>query len=327
MDFMELKELFLEKNPDYSNDVSNFLFYMQTIREFKPHQQEIMVNGIKSEDIIESLRYYVERGQIKKQAPAKKYFVAIGQLFEYVLNNSNYQNSDLMNELANPSSREKSYKGKTIKFVEKFDMLKPKESFSTLDRDSIDKLTIWCDSVVEKYLGKGERIDDTDFKRIVAALCMKLMILIGITYREARKLKYEDLDPQTNVIQVNGFGIRLPLKLSVQFQNYVRYFNEFVHSDHLFVDIEGNQWGEATTDSGMPNYMKTAIQQTNLTGIVKFGITQLIKSGVNDSVIMKLTGASQELLSSCLHEVQNKDVEWDKYINSKIVTTDYYYML
>ena len=66
MEFMELKELFLEKNPDYGNDVSNFLFYMQTVREFKPHQQEIMVNGINTEDIIESLKYYVERGQIKK---------------------------------------------------------------------------------------------------------------------------------------------------------------------------------------------------------------------------------------------------------------------
>jgi len=95
----------------------------------------------------------------------------------------------------------------------------------------------------------------------------------------------------------------------------------------LFVGANGEQWGDATSDSGIPNFMKTAIQQTNITGMVKYGITQLIKSGVNDSIIMKLTGASRELLNSCLVDVQSNNIEWEQYINSKIVTTECYYQL
>lgn len=139
MEFMELKERFLHNNPDYSNDVTNFLNYIQTVREFKlPPQQDFMVNGMNTEQIIESLKYYIDLGQIKKVEPAKKYFVAIGQLFEYVLNNSNYQNDDFQRELANPVTREKSYSRKTNNFINKYDKLKPKESLTRLELPCIE---------------------------------------------------------------------------------------------------------------------------------------------------------------------------------------------
>ena len=91
----------------------------------------------------------------------------------------------------------------------------------------------------------------------------------------------------------------------MQFQGYKKYRDLFLTSDYLFVNIDGKQWGDATSDSGIPNFLNTAIGQTNVTGLIKFGITQLIQSGVNDSVIMKLTGASREILNSCLSNEDN----------------------
>lgn len=328
MEFMELKERFLLSNPDYANDVNNFLNYMQIVREFKlPAQQDFMVNGMNTEQVIESLKYYVDLEQIKKKEPAKKYFVSIKQLFEYVLNNSEYQNDDFLRELANPANREKSYSRKTNDFINEYDKLKDKDQFLKLEYETLCKLIDWCNIAIDKiYLGDQE-IDETEFRRFSAALCMKLIILTGVTYREARKLKINDLDAFRNTVVINDLRIRLPLTLSVQFQKYERYHRHFIKSEFLFVDSKGNQWGEATSDSGIPNFMRTAIQQTNLTGIVKYGITQLIKSGVNDSIIMKLTGASRELLNSCLIDVQSNNLEWEQYINSKIVTTECYYQL
>lgn len=331
-DFESLKEQFLLDNPDYYNDIGNFVKYVRNVRKLKsPEQQVYMVNGITTEEVIASLQYYIDKGQIKKQEPAKKYFVAIKQLFEYVLSNSSYKNDNFLRELANPSTREDSYSRKTNIFVADCSMLYPKESFVRLADHLVSDLISWCDKVIPKEGIFSDNIDATDFRRIVAALCIKLTILAGITYRQSRQIKFCSLNASKNTIAINGFNIRLPLELSVQFQRYAKYRINHLPGEYLFVDPDGCQWGDATSDSGIPNFMKTVIGATNITGIVKYGLIQLIKSGVNDSMIMKLTGASRELLNNCLEDVQgdidNMDPYWDQYINSKLVTTQSYYKL
>lgn len=326
MNFGKLKEQFLIDKPDYSNDIGNFMTYIQQVRKLKvPEQEDFLVNGMTTEQVIQSLKYFIDKGQIKKQEPARKYFVSIGQLFEYVLNNSSYQNDNFLRELANPSTREDSYGRKTNEFIVEYNKLQPKESFGKLEVHLIDKLVEWCDKVLFN-VNYSKKMNDTNFKRVNASLCMKLILLTGVTYRQVRKIMFADLDSSQNTVVINGFRIRLPLKLSLQFQNYQQYRVKFLHSDFLFINFDGSQWGEATSNSGIPNFLKTAIDQTNLTGLVKFGISQLIQSGINDSVIMKFTGASREVLNDCLDDVQN-NIFWEQYINSKLVTTAKYYEL
>ncbi|MEA4987940.1 MAG: hypothetical protein VB095_07760 [Anaerovorax sp.] len=328
MDFVVLKHSFLQANPNYENDVNNFIDYMSSIRGIRlPEQQDFLVNGMTTEHVIDSLKYYIDIGQIKKQEPARKYFVSIKQLFEYVLSNSNYKNDNFKKELANPAVREESYSRKTIQFLEKCEKLEVKEPLEQLENDGISKLIAWCNDVIAMDFSK-ESLSSTSFRRINAALCMKLIIFTGITYRVARQLEFSNLKVETNEITIMNFDIRLPLDLSKQFQRYYSYRVAHLPAQYLFVDIHGNQWGEKTSDSGIPNFMKTAINQTNITGIVKHGLSQLIKCGVNDSVIMKLTGASYELLASCLEDAQEKEQsDWNKYINSKLIMTKNYYEL
>ncbi len=328
MNFMELKDQFLAIHPDYNNDLSNFLTYMQMVRGvILPGQQDLMVGSMNTELVVESLKYFVDTGKIQKKSVASKYFVAIGQLFEYVLNNSRYPNDSFLHELANPATRDKSYVGKTNIFVNRYEKLKSKEVHETFPTSLVKELLVWSDSTIGNILLRDEMINDADFKRIAASLCLKLMIFTGITYRVARSLEFDKLVPTQNTLEINDFRIRLPLVLSTQFQLYAVYHSKFVHSEFLFANADGSQWGEATSDSGIPNYMKIVIQQTNLTGVVKYGILHLIKSGINDSVIMKLTGASRDILKSCLDEAQNRDPGWEEYINSRIVTTELYYEL
>ncbi|MDD2971038.1 MAG: hypothetical protein PHE02_02760 [Lachnospiraceae bacterium] len=326
MNFLELRDQFIIDKPDYTNDVNNFLNYIQKIRKLNIQEQEdFFVSGMSTEQVIQSLKYFVDKGQIKKQEPARKYFVSIGQFFEYILNNSKYKNENFFQELANPSSRENSYSRKTADFVSDYNKLQPKETLDKFDTHLIDDLINWCDEILNKA-DFTNRMTNTNFKRVNAALGMKLILLTGVTYRETRKILYRDLNSDNNTIFINDFRIRLPLKLSVQFQGYKKYRELFLTSDYLFVNIDGEQWGDATSDSGIPNFLNTAIGQTNVTGLIKFGITQLIQSGVNDSVIMKLTGASREILNSCLSNEDNNTF-WEQYINSKLVTTEKYYSL
>lgn len=64
--------------------------------------------------------------------------------------------------------------------------------------------------------------------------------------------------------------------------------------------------GDKTSASGIPSFLKTAILKTTILSISKYGIIQLIKCGINDSVIMNLTGASREIMNDCIYLVLNK---------------------
>ena len=331
MKFLALKEKFISENSDYGNDVSNFMNYMQHVYGLDlPAQQDLLINGMRTELIIKSLRHYVDIGQIKKQEPAKKYFVAIGQLFEFVLSNSDYSNDNLAKELANPSTREDSYSRKTAAFISENVDLLPKESLSALSSEKIKDLIVWCDTRISKDFGKCPEKDETVYKRITACLCIKLMILTGITYREARKIGFANLNAEESTIIINDFTIRLPKKLSVQFREYCNLKTNplLKKSPYLFSDYCGKQWKGSTSVSGIPNFMKTAINETTVTGLIKYGITQLIKNGTNDDVIMKLTGVNKEIIIDCLDDIAKNDRIWGElYINSKITNTDIYYEL
>ena len=53
-----------------------------------------------------------------------------------------------------------------------------------------------------------------------------------------------------------------------------------------------------------------------------YGIGQLLKAGLSDSVIKKITGASDKLIQGCL---LTEDDELKKIINNKIVMAELYY--
>lgn len=329
MDFLTLKDKFLGVYPDYGNDISNFLYYMENIKKLTlPLHQDDLVNSMRTEAIIKSLEYFIEINQIKKQEPARKYFVSVGQLFEFVLSNSDYKNSDLKQELGNPATRVNSYSRKTNEFIDRCKKLSPKETQSPLTDDEVSVLIEWCDKQLIKDFERNEKLDSTRYKRISACLCIKLMILTGITYREARKLCFLDLDIDKSTITINDFIIRLPKMLSCQFREFYKVrtnYDTLKDSVFLFNTIDGKQWGEATSTSGIPGFMKTALSKTTIMSITKYGITQLINSGINDSIIMGLTGASREILNDCIGAMTTVDRE--REINSKIVNTDKYYKL
>ena len=55
---------------------------------------------------------------------------------------------------------------------------------------------------------------------------------------------------------------------------------------------------------------------------MKYGISQLLKAGLSDSIIKKMTGASEKLIQGC---ILREDSEWNRIINNKLVTVELYY--
>ncbi len=128
-----------------------------------------------------------------------------------------------------------------------------------------------------------------------------------------------------NCITVNGFELRLPLKLSVQLGNIKNFVfkRKIVNGKNLiFAGFQGEAWNDITSSSGIPDYMGALIGITSVTSIVKYGISQLLKAGLSDSIIKKMTGASEKIIQGCLLQEDN---ELKQIINAKILMADWYY--
>ena len=90
----------------------------------------------------------------------------------------------------------------------------------------------------------------------------------------------------------------------------------------IFAGFQGEAWNDITSSSGIPDYMGTLIGITSVTSIVKYGISQLLKAGLSDSIIKKMTGASEKIIQGCLLQEDN---ELKQIINAKILMADWYY--
>ncbi len=184
-----------------------------------------------------------------------------------------------------------------------------------------EKILIWAN---EQFITQKWE-DTTSFRKAVAAIGIKMMMLYGITYRELRKIKWNDYNEMYNCITVNGFELRLPLKLSIQLRNIKKFVfdKKIINGKNLiFAGFQGEAWNDITSSSGIPDYMGTLIGITSVTSIVKYGISQLLKAGLSDSIIKKMTGASEKIIQGCLLQEDN---ELKQIINAKILMADWYY--
>lgn len=320
-----LKEEFITKTKDYANDVNNFIDYLDIKRGKNSFYNELIIGGMTSEEVINSLKYLNEEVcRINKKTPAYKYISVIGELFYYILNNSPITNSDFLKQI--DSKRNGSYYRQCTDYINNCSTLIGKEVYSALDDQTVDKLLIWCDDMIFNVINKTDNVLSKDFKHMVAAFFIKTVLLTGVTYREARILKFNSLNIVRNTLEVNNYIFRLPCKMSEQFNAY-KFLCKNKGFDilygYLFVDDEGNEWGESTSSSGVTNYLKSVIGQTDLTGIIKYGITQLILSGIDSRIIEKITGVSDTIISDCIQH-SSRDQEWFAYINSKLVNTEIY---
>lgn len=321
-----LKNEFVENVKDYANDVNNFIDYLDSKRGKNSFYNELIIGGMTTEEVINSLKYLNDEVcRINKKTPAYKYISAIGELFYYILNNSPISNSDFLKQI--DSKRNGSYYRQCTDFINNCSTLIGKEVYSALDDETVDRLLIWSDKMIADVLKESnQKVLVKDFKHMVAALFIKTVLLTGVTYREARTLKFTALNVKSNTLEINNYVFRLPCKMSEQFHAYKSYCKNKgfdVQYGYLFVDDDGIEWGESTSSSGVTNYLKTVIGQTDLTGIIKYGITQMILVGIDSRIIERITGVSDIIISDCTQH-SNNDQKWFSYINSKIVSTEIY---
>lgn len=324
MDYQKILDDFITEYPDYKSDADNFTEYLETYwkNSLSGEQLRILLRGIDVEFILQSLIYNVEEiKRYKSKTKAKRYATVVGLFFNYIRKNTDIANHELYDAISFNRLRENSYMKRMMSYIEKCDLLAGIAEQEPLTSIQAEKLLIWANEQLENQ----EWGDATDFRKAMASIGIKMMMLYGITYRELRKIKWKQYDEYYGFITVNNFSLRLPPKLSRQLQKMKQFIsrNEEKNKEELlFTDINGEPWGDVTSSSGIPDYLGTLIEITSVTSVVKYGIAQLLKSGLSDSVIKKITGASDKLIQGCvLHE----EDDLIKIINNKIVMAELYY--
>ena len=222
----------------------------------------------------------------KSKTKAKRYATVVGLFFNDIRKTTDIANHELYDVISFNRLRENSYMKRMMAYIEKCDLLAGIVEQEPLTFMQAEELLAWSNEQLEDTEWEGA----ADLKKAMAAIGIKMMMLYGIKYRELRKIKWENFDEFYGFITVNGFELRLPTKLSRQLQQVQQFvFQNKVKSneDLLFTDGNGEPWGEITSSSGIPDYLGTLIEVTSVTSIVKYGIGQLLKAGLSDSVIKK----------------------------------------
>ncbi len=324
MNYKEITENFVREYSDYKSDIANFSEYIEADwkNSLSGDQLRILLQGIDVDFILKSLIYNVEVvKRYKSKTKAKRYATVIGQFFNYIRKTTDIVNPDLYDAISYNRLRENSYMQQMMAYIDKCEMLAGIVEQEPLTSTEAEKILIWTN---EQFIAQ-EWEDATSFRKAVAAIGIKMMMLYGITYRELRKIKWNDYNEMYNCITVNGFELRLPLKLSIQLRNIKKFVfdKKIINGKNLiFAGFQGEAWNDITSSSGIPDYMGTLIGITSVTSIVKYGISQLLKAGLSDSIIKKMTGASEKIIQGCLLQEDN---ELKQIINAKILMADWYY--
>ena len=324
MNYNDITNDFIEKYPDYKSDVVNFSEYINTYwkNSLSGDPLRILLKGIDVDFILKSLIYNVETvKRYKSKTKAKRYATVVAQFFNYIRKTTDIVNPDLYDAISYNRLRENSYMQQMMSYIDKCEMLTGIVEQEPLTSTEAEKILKWAN----EQFAEPEWEDATNFRKAMAAIGIKMMMLYGITYRELRKMKWDDYDEVCGCITVNDFELRLPLKLSVQLRNMKEfvYKKRIVNCENLlFADFQGEAWNDITSSSGIPDYMGALIGITSVTSAVKYGISQLLKAGLSDSVIKKVTGASEKLIQGCLF---HEDNELKQIINAKILMADQYY--
>lgn len=317
----KLVEDFLLKNKEYKNDVNNFISYMDYTYGKDAIYSVNAISGMTSDIIIDSLVYLTEKiCTIKKKAPAYKYICAIGELFYYIYSNSGYP-SKFYDEI--DSKRRISYYFKVTEFINNSKYLKGSDVYTALDDNSTKQLIEWCDDKINVMINQTSTNDRIDFKRMSASLCFKTMLYTGITYRVAKDLDFRAIHEYGN-ININGYIIPLPENLSKQYSLYKeicskRNFNTF--DGKLFVDENGKGLKNKTYNGAQ--FLKTAIDKRNLTGVYKTGIINMITAGIDSEIVRKYTDAGDDVINDCIRYMRSQS-DWNVYLSKTVKNSPIY---
>lgn len=325
MSFMETVEGYLHtKNEDsratYAPRIYAFIKFLQIEKGVSDKNYIEYLTAIKIDVILESLNYYIKSNSIKKKSAAYFYIRTIKKYFEY-LNNNGIENERLIKSFGYNNSR--SYDFKMGQVIENNSDLEKIESKDAVDFEDIKLLITSLDEKITEAINDLNILTcayqkNNPYNDLVYLLSIKLMIFSGIDYAGLRLLERNCFDCLKLKITINGYTIHIPDNLGWQLKRYIDIKEKRGIESKCFL-VPNNGEALSLQTSAISDILNEVIGRGDTSGIRKYVITEMIRNGINQSFIMKMTGAGEKTFEDCQNTVnKERHIEANRYIDSKM---------
>ncbi|WP_136479622.1 tyrosine-type recombinase/integrase [Acetivibrio thermocellus] len=305
-----------------------FIPYLNKNKKFKNTPEDIirlLKYDITRQDLIDGAKYYVmENRNVTSQKGVNNFLISISKFVEF-LSNKGIENIALTRLLP--------FKNLAQLIIDELESegkyLDPPEEDPPINDD--------------EFIFIVEYLNAMELKSFITAeycVMVKILLFLGLKYSRLTSLKLTDFDADNNTLKVmydekndRHYTVHLPNKLSKQLKHYINLRNEKrFNSQLLFVNRKGN-----VPDNGFLNYFLNKIRKSYIenrlldeeylndknhftpTGLIKYAIIQMIRRGINQSVIIDFTGNQEDIYRNCQNEVNEEKLESrNRYLDSKL---------
>lgn len=300
-------------------------YFIDYLIENKSHAQDIP-NLFKFEftrsDIVLSTEYYVTKNEsVRSKSAIDDFLIALNRFFDEVIN-IKYPNQNLIT--IRPFTNLSKDIEKTL--LEKGIKLEARQGYPPIKEDQY--------KFIIEYLKKDRNIS---IKNEQVHIIIKLLLLYGFSFDRIMNLRAGAYCSERRVLEVTyrenpfrGLVLELPYSLNKEIENYTRKLNDKNNAEnYLFCTKNGNK-----IKHDFPNEYLSKIKheffsgndiEKNLrnpftpTGLAKFAVINMIIKGINQSVILDLTGFKDDMYLACQKEVNEiKVLHRNRYINHMI---------
>jgi DNA-binding ferritin-like protein (Dps family) len=298
----------------YPKDMKNFINYLKA-NGLNNNIEVEFLNGINTRTVIKSLEIYIDDNIISSVSTAKRYVACIKEFLRYCIGNDIIKSSLLCKEIAKPCYNEKSFSYRINKSIAENKMLHSKKEFKVIDKDEMYELLLNCDRTLSSNEVRNKfRTVQKHYNKYRSSLIIKLIIIAGLPYRTIRNIKKADINFEDSYIKVNNCKITIMDKFKEQLKIYYDYITENSSCVYLFLEKNMKRISTKTTTTAI--FLAGLTGRSDLNGIIKPCIVNLIEEGISTKRIMKNTGIGNDIINECHTILDDKrDLNNDRYSN------------
>lgn len=292
----------------YRRKIQIFFQYLIDVHDTSENNVFFVLQSLEVKDIIDSVAYYVEKGNIKYQATVDGYISALTVFYDFISKKNGCTNLNFNDGVENRKLKEEyNKKLKELKLAEK-DPAQP------LTEDEYIRLLKLCNEKIDEpsiqELTK-EGYNST-YSNFISAIIIKLVMFAGTKNNIIIDLTTEDYIKELNKIVINGFAIHLPDLYAIQMQKYWKVRQALLRDDEkilsLFINLNANN--RSLDNAKMFRLMQEITGTSKAVSIAKYSVLQMIEQGLSSDLIMEFTGYSGDVFGHCkeiMKEIQGEN--------------------
>lgn len=305
-----------------------FIPYLTKNKKFKNTSEDILrllKNDITRQDLLDGAKYYVVvNTNVTSQKGVNNFLISISKFIEFLSDNG-IENISLTRLLP--------FKNLAQIIIDELEIegkhLDPPQEDPPINDDEFMFIIDYLNTMHLK-----------NFVLLEYCIIIKLLLLLGLKYNRLKCLDLDDFSEDNNSLKViydkkskRYYTIHLPNKLSAQLKKLKNLRKEQnFSSTSLFVNREGKVTNNNFLTDFLNKIRENYISENSFdddyindknhftpTGLIKYAIIQMIKRGINQSVIIEFTGNQSYIYTDCQNEVNQQKFETrNRYLDSKL---------